>query len=83
MPQTYKCTHCDVAFDSEKKLDAHVIYSHKSDTISKKKILVLGGGFGGIYVLRDLQKMLGGKNISITIVNEKNYYLCRAIFRCV
>ena len=75
MSQTYKCTNCDVAFDSEKKLDAHVIFSHKSDTISKKKILVLGGGFGGIYVLRDLQKILDGKNISITIVNEKNYFL--------
>lgn len=75
MSQIFKCPHCDVAFDSKKKIEAHVIYSHKSDSISKKKIVILGGGFGGIYVLRDLQKILNDKNISVTIVNEKNYFL--------
>ena len=75
MSQTYNCDKCDAKFDSKKKLDAHVIFSHKSDTAAKKKILILGGGFGGMHVLKDLQKKLDAENISITIVSEKNYFL--------
>jgi len=52
-----------------------MIFSHKTDTTSKKKVLILGGGFGGMHVLKDLQKKLDVKNISITIVNENNYFL--------
>ena len=74
MSQIYSCVHCDAAFDSKKEFEAHVIFSHKTDAISKKKILILGGGFGGMYVLKDLQKKLDVKNISITIVSENNFY---------
>ena len=75
MSEIYNCIQCDAAFDSKKEFEAHVIFSHKTDTISKKKILILGGGFGGMYVLKDLQKKLDVKNISITIVSENNYFL--------
>jgi len=71
----YNCTQCDATFDSKKKFEAHVIFSHKTDETSKKKILILGGGFGGIYVLKDLQKKLNTKNVSITIISENNYFL--------
>ena len=75
MTQTHDCLQCDAKFDSKKKLDAHVIFAHKTDTPSKKKILILGGGFGGMHVLKELQKKLDENNISITIVSEKNYFL--------
>lgn len=75
MSQIFKCTQCDATFDSKKKVNAHVIFSHKSDTASKKKVLILGGGFGGINVLKDLQKDLDFDKISITIVDENNYFL--------
>jgi len=73
--QLYSCNQCDVTYYSKKKFDAHVIFSHKTDASSKKKVLILGGGFGGIHVLKDLQKKLDLKNISISIVNENNYFL--------
>jgi len=73
--QTYNCLHCDAKFDSKKKLCAHEIFSHKTDTSSKKRILILGGGFGGMHVLKELQKKIDVKNISITIISEKNYFL--------
>jgi len=73
--QTYSCLLCDAKFDSKKKLAAHEIFTHKTDSSSKKKILILGGGFGGMHVLKELQKKIDGKNISITIVSEKNYFL--------
>lgn len=75
MSQTYNCLHCDARFDSKKKLDAHEIFAHKTETSSKKKILILGGGFGGMHVLKELQKKMDVKNTSITIVSEKNYFL--------
>lgn len=75
MPQTFNCLKCDVKFDSKKKLDAHEIFAHKTDTSSKKKILILGGGFGGMHVLKELQKTMNVKNTSITIVSENNYFL--------
>ena len=74
MTQTYNCLLCDAKFDSKKKLDAHEIFAHKTDSSSKKKILILGGGFGGMHVLKELEK-ISSKNISITIVSEKNYFL--------
>ena len=75
MTQTYNCLLCDAKFDSKKKLDAHEIFTHKTDSSSKKKILILGGGFGGMHVLKELQEKMDDKNISITIVSEKNYFL--------
>jgi len=75
MSETYNCLKCDATFDSKKKLDAHEIFAHKTDTPSKKKILILGGGFGGMHVLKYLQKKINVKNTSITIVSEKNYFL--------
>jgi len=73
--QTYNCLQCKAIFDSKKKFEAHVIFSHKTDTSLKKKILILGGGFGGMHVLKELQKKLDVKNTSITIVSENNYFL--------
>jgi len=75
MSQNFVCLQCDAIFDSKKKLDGHEIFVHKTDTLSRKKILILGGGFGGMHVLKELQKNLDLKNISITIVSEKNYFL--------
>jgi len=75
MSQQFSCSYCDAVFDSKKKIDAHVIFSHKSDIASKKKILILGGGFGGVNVLKDLQKNQNFDDIDITIIDENNYFL--------
>lgn len=71
----YRCKHCDLEFKSKKDSDAHVIYSHKSLSPSIKKILILGGGFGGIQVLKKIQRKLKHAKVSISMVNEENYFL--------
>jgi NADH dehydrogenase len=43
---------------------------------TKKKILILGGGFGGIYTALHLEKRLArDPNIEITLVNRENFFL--------
>jgi NADH dehydrogenase len=42
----------------------------------RKKILVLGGGFGGLYTVMALQKALKRrKDIDISLVNQDNYFV--------
>lgn len=41
-----------------------------------KRILILGGGFGGVYTLKYLHKFFHkNKDIKLTLVNKKNYFL--------
>ncbi len=41
-----------------------------------KRILILGGGFGGLYAALELQKQLGGdRDVEITLVNRDNFFL--------
>jgi NADH dehydrogenase len=43
---------------------------------SAKRILILGGGFGGLYTALELQKLLGGDpSIGIMLVNRENFFL--------
>ncbi len=39
-----------------------------------KKILILGGGFGGMYAALELQRRLSRERAEITIVNRENYF---------
>ncbi|TBR09688.1 MAG: NAD(P)/FAD-dependent oxidoreductase [Candidatus Nitrosotenuis sp.] len=42
----------------------------------QKKILILGGGFAGISVLQQLQKIFkNNKSVKISLVNEDNFFL--------
>jgi NADH dehydrogenase len=42
----------------------------------KKRILILGGGFGGIYAAMRLEKVMGrDSDIHITLVNKENFFL--------
>jgi NADH dehydrogenase len=48
----------------------------KSDTRhSSKHIVILGGGFAGIGVLKNLQKKLSSNNVEITLVSRDNFLL--------
>ena len=41
-----------------------------------KKVLVLGGGFGGVYAALELEKRLGSDpDVEITLVNRDNFFL--------
>ena len=52
----FRCKECDLVFDTKKSYNAHVIFAHKTTSPSIKKILILGGGFSGLNVLRQIQK---------------------------
>ena len=42
----------------------------------KTKILILGGGFGGLYTALELEKQLGADpSVEITLVNRENFFL--------
>ena len=44
--------------------------------LKKTKILIIGNGFGGVYALKNLHRFLdGNKNIELSMVGEKNYFL--------
>src|SRR5258708_6189213 len=40
-----------------------------------KKILILGGGFAGVYTARTLEKLLRPEEAEITLVNRENYWV--------
>src|ERR1700694_2401341 len=40
-----------------------------------KKILILGGGFGGVYTARKLEKLLKPEEAEIFLVNRENYWV--------
>ena len=72
----HRCKKCDVEFQKKKTLEQHIQYIHKSDFPSTKKILILGGGFGGVNILREIQNMFQDKvNVEISIVNQNNFFL--------
>lgn len=41
----------------------------------KKKIVILGGGFGGVYTAIYLEKMLKKSDFEIILVNKENYFV--------
>ena len=52
----YRCIKCDISFSRIDSLQKHIQLVHGLHPIQLKRILILGGGFGGIEVLRQLQK---------------------------
>ena len=69
------CNCCNLSFLSESKYYSHYISTHKSSSPSVKKILILGGGFGGITALREIEKKFQKESVEITIVSDKNFFL--------
>ena len=48
----------------------------EKESKNTKKIVIVGGGFGGIYTIKNLHKIFHNKNeISITLINKNNYFL--------
>src|SRR5271163_3637399 len=42
---------------------------------TKKRILILGGGFGGVYTASRLEKLLTPEEADICLVNRENYFV--------
>src|SRR5258708_12541263 len=44
-------------------------------TAAKKQIVILGGGFAGVYTARTLEKLLKREEAEIVLVNRENYWV--------
>ena len=42
---------------------------------ARKQIVILGGGFAGVYTARSLEKLLRPEDAKITLVNRENYWV--------
>ena len=72
----YRCTNCDISFSRIDSYQKHVELIHGEKPIQLTRILILGGGFAGIEVLRQLQKTFQNDiRIDITLVSRDNFFL--------
>lgn len=42
---------------------------------NKKKVVIVGGGFGGVYTARNLQKYFDCDSLDVTLINRANFFL--------
>src|ERR671915_2339038 len=72
----YRCPKCDISFSRVDSLQHHLELVHGSESIHPKRILILGGGFAGVEVLRRLQdRFQNDVSIDITMVSKDNFFL--------
>jgi NADH dehydrogenase len=78
----YRCPSCDISFSRIDILQNHLLFVHANDydkkhqTTNRKRIVILGGGFGGVTVLKKLQNHFQTDvSIDITMVSKDNYLL--------
>src|ERR687885_2357705 len=79
----YRCPSCDISFSRIDILQNHLLFIHTDDSHdnnqirNRKKIVILGGGgFGGVTVLKKLQNQFQTDvSIDITMVSKDNYLL--------
>ncbi len=39
------------------------------------RIVVLGGGFAGAYCVKQLEKHIGARDVTVTLINDRNYFV--------
>lgn len=72
----YRCPRCGVAFRRLDLYRKHEENVHGLNPIQLIRILILGGGFGGIESLNRLQKVFQDDiRIDITLVSKDNFFL--------
>src|SRR5918995_867120 len=72
----YRCPKCEISFSRIDSLQKHLDLVHGPTPIQRKRILILGGGFAGIEVLRKLQNAFEDDvEIDITLVSRDNFFL--------
>ena len=72
----YRCPECDISLARIDSHQKHREMVHGAQPIRLKRILILGGGFAGIQVLRALQKEFQDDvRVDITLVSRDNFFL--------
>jgi len=72
----YRCADCDISFSRIDSYQKHRELVHGLKPIQLKHIIILGGGFAGIEVLRRLQKAFQDDvSVDIRIASRDNFFL--------
>jgi NADH dehydrogenase len=72
----YRCPKCDISFSRVDSLQRHLELVHGAKAIHPTRILILGGGFAGVEVLRRLQdRFQNDVSVDITLVSKDNFLL--------
>jgi NADH dehydrogenase FAD-containing subunit len=72
----YRCPSCDISFPRIDTLQNHLQFVHANKPINRKKIVIVGGGFGGVTVLNKLQnRFQTDVSVDITMISKDNYLL--------
>src|SRR5919109_3434042 len=72
----YRCPKCEISFSRIDSLQKHLELVHGKTPIQRTRILILGGGFAGIEVLRRLQNAFQDDvEIDITLASRDNFFL--------
>jgi NADH dehydrogenase len=72
----YRCSKCDISFARIDSYQKHIELIHRARLIQQKRILILGGGFAGIEVLKRLQKAFQDNiSIDLRLVSRDNFFL--------
>ncbi|HXV88852.1 MAG TPA: NAD(P)/FAD-dependent oxidoreductase [Nitrososphaeraceae archaeon] len=72
----YRCPECDISLARIDSHQKHREMVHGAQPITLERILILGGGFAGVQVLRALQKEFQDDvSVDITLVSRDNFFL--------
>src|SRR5215217_2344800 len=73
----YRCPKCNISFSRVDSLQRHLELIHGAKPVHPKRILILGGGFAWVEVLRRLQdRFQNDVSIDITtMVSKDNFFL--------
>lgn len=72
----YRCSDCDISLARIDTYQKHLNLVHGEQPMKLKRILILGGGFAGVQVLRALQKEFQyDVSVEITLVSRDNFFL--------
>src|SRR5215216_1882852 len=72
----YRCPKCNISFSRVDSLQRHLELIHGAKPVHQKEILILGGGFAGVEVLRRLQdRFQNDVSVDITMVSKDNFFL--------
>ncbi len=72
----YRCHICDIEFSKMSTYEKHDENIHENPSPSIKRILILGGGYAGVNVLKQLQETFeSDTEVSISLVSQDNFFL--------
>lgn len=72
----YRCIDCDISFSRIESYQKHRELVHGTKPIQLNRIVILGGGFAGIEILRRLQKAFQDDiSIDLRLVSRDNFFL--------